>query len=418
MMNCVECGKKIIGKNREKFCSRKCSVRYHTRKYRERHNDELLEKHRKYPPISQIKSFCLNCGEEFTPTSQFHPQQKFCSRRCRNNFNRRHYYWQNPEKEREKARKHPISRDREEKTCIFCGKKFKPLSLYHPQQKYCRSICCIKFNRRVQYQRHRKRDIEYLKKYRGTEKGKRVHRDGVRASSWARRKTIEQMDYRLTPKEFQYIRERDNSQCQWCGSTKKITFDHIIPIRNRGLDIIDNVVIACKKCNTSRQNKDPFEWCDSQGIVVPKKILELLEKQIKDRRIKINVNMVPTSLYEIRKSLGKIVKTKMCVRCGKSFRTTNIKKEYCSPKCRGRVQYEKESKKIGRVNIKGTIRTCPTCNKKFEIKSHNQIYCRIKCKKPRTIICKSCGEEKEIYGLNMCRSCWKKEWRLKKIEGS
>lgn len=51
------------------------------------------------------------------------------------------------------------------------------------------------------------------------------------------------------------IYARDQSKCQYCGSTRKLTIDHVIPRSRGGLDTWDNMVIACSKCNTFKSDK-------------------------------------------------------------------------------------------------------------------------------------------------------------------
>jgi hypothetical protein len=56
--------------------------------------------------------------------------------------------------------------------------------------------------------------------------------------------------------------------CVYCGSTVSLSTDHIIPISRAGVDprilalvdSSDNCVCACKTCNSSKGDKDIFEW--------------------------------------------------------------------------------------------------------------------------------------------------------------
>ncbi len=51
---------------------------------------------------------------------------------------------------------------------------------------------------------------------------------------------------------------RDNYSCQYCGA-KAESIDHVIP-RSRGGDHSwENVVAACRKCNSKKENKLPEE---------------------------------------------------------------------------------------------------------------------------------------------------------------
>lgn len=51
------------------------------------------------------------------------------------------------------------------------------------------------------------------------------------------------------------IYKRDNHTCQYCGATKHLTIDHVIPKSKGGGEDWCNLVVACSKCNTSKGNK-------------------------------------------------------------------------------------------------------------------------------------------------------------------
>ena len=48
------------------------------------------------------------------------------------------------------------------------------------------------------------------------------------------------------------IYKRDNNTCQYCGSTRKLTIDHVIPRCRGGGDSWENLVVACSTCNTKK----------------------------------------------------------------------------------------------------------------------------------------------------------------------
>lgn len=52
---------------------------------------------------------------------------------------------------------------------------------------------------------------------------------------------------------------RDNFECQYCGSTKDLTFDHVIPRSKGGTSTWENVCAACSPCNLRKANKMPAE---------------------------------------------------------------------------------------------------------------------------------------------------------------
>ncbi len=48
------------------------------------------------------------------------------------------------------------------------------------------------------------------------------------------------------------IYKRDNNTCQYCGSTRRLTIDHVIPRCRGGGDSWENLVVACSTCNTRK----------------------------------------------------------------------------------------------------------------------------------------------------------------------
>lgn len=51
------------------------------------------------------------------------------------------------------------------------------------------------------------------------------------------------------------IYKRDNHKCQYCGSTKNLTIDHIVPRSRGGENTWENMTVACISCNTKKSNK-------------------------------------------------------------------------------------------------------------------------------------------------------------------
>ncbi len=49
-------------------------------------------------------------------------------------------------------------------------------------------------------------------------------------------------------------------QCVYCGSVSDLSTDHLIPTNRGGDNSADNLVLACKSCNSSRGDKGIFEW--------------------------------------------------------------------------------------------------------------------------------------------------------------
>jgi 5-methylcytosine-specific restriction endonuclease McrA len=50
---------------------------------------------------------------------------------------------------------------------------------------------------------------------------------------------------------------RDRFRCQYCGDTRDLTFDHLIPRSRGGHTTWENVVTACSSCNLRKGGKRP-----------------------------------------------------------------------------------------------------------------------------------------------------------------
>ena len=48
---------------------------------------------------------------------------------------------------------------------------------------------------------------------------------------------------------------RDKFSCQYCGSKRDLTFDHIVPKSHGGETTWDNIVTACSSCNVKKGGK-------------------------------------------------------------------------------------------------------------------------------------------------------------------
>ena len=48
---------------------------------------------------------------------------------------------------------------------------------------------------------------------------------------------------------------RDGWMCQYCGARTSLTVDHVIPRSKGGTHTWDNVVAACRRCNSRKENR-------------------------------------------------------------------------------------------------------------------------------------------------------------------
>lgn len=53
--------------------------------------------------------------------------------------------------------------------------------------------------------------------------------------------------------------KRDNGICAYCGGTKHLTVDHIIPKSRGGANSWENLITSCFSCNNRKDNRTPQE---------------------------------------------------------------------------------------------------------------------------------------------------------------
>ena len=136
------------------------------------------------------------------------------------------------------------------------------------------------------------RGREAMRRWRQNEENKRKEREYMRvrrsdpqfadAERERRRKYIKKESYRIRRRVAQQkykarklgakgthtrediLRQYDSQRglCWWCGKSVGEVWhaDHLIPLSRGGSNAPENIVIACRHCNQSKNNRLPYEW--------------------------------------------------------------------------------------------------------------------------------------------------------------
>ena len=164
----------------------------------------------------------------------------------------------------------------------ICGSFFERLEcdiesiqLYNKYSNYFDKVICIKCKKkRIHYQNGLCGDC-----YNNFKEREAISRRRLKLKGFIN--PIE-----ITTKTQTRIIERDKL-CVYCRNNERLEIDHITAIANNGNNDYNNLVLSCRKCNSSKGDKDVFEWCKEKGIEIPKIVIELLNKQ--KEQIKLEV---------------------------------------------------------------------------------------------------------------------------------
>ena len=78
-----------------------------------------------------------------------------------------------------------------------------------------------------------------------------------------------QLENALTIKQWEKIKKAFDYKCAYCGKTEKehleqcgqqLHQEHFMALTNGGEYTHNNIIAACKNCNSSKNNRDFFEW--------------------------------------------------------------------------------------------------------------------------------------------------------------
>jgi len=77
--------------------------------------------------------------------------------------------------------------------------------------------------------------------------------------------------------------------CCYCGSREYLSVDHLIPTKRGGANTGDNLVWACRSCNSSKCARDALEWLKEKDkfppILLLRRYLKLAIEMCRERNL-------------------------------------------------------------------------------------------------------------------------------------
>jgi len=71
--------------------------------------------------------------------------------------------------------------------------------------------------------------------------------------------------------------ERDRYKCVFCGETRNLQIDHIMPVSTGGANDLNNLRVLCRSCNARRVMDSSFDMLRDLGDGNVGKVMSLLE---------------------------------------------------------------------------------------------------------------------------------------------
>jgi 5-methylcytosine-specific restriction endonuclease McrA/RNase P subunit RPR2 len=187
------------------------------------------------------------------------------------------------------------------KTCSLCKDKFPATSEYFYRRKnrkqgnglqtYCKKCAKIIYNnyydsnklkKREQMANYRKNNKELVSSWPSKDK------KTVCAYMLKRRNKKRGLQCNFKIGDWEKCKIDFNNRCSYCGIEVELTQEHFIPLNSGGEYTINNIIPACKSCNSSKQDNDFFEWYPQQPFY---------SKQ-RERKILKYLNYDPKTKYQ------------------------------------------------------------------------------------------------------------------------
>jgi len=107
---------------------------------------------------------------------------------------------------------------------------------------------------RQRYQEHKNERLEHDRQY------YRLHPEVRKASEQKRRAAKSASEGCFTSEEFRLLCEVHGGRCFYCTQVLPLGPDHKVPLSRGGSNDIDNIVPACKSCNSRKRDKTLEEF--------------------------------------------------------------------------------------------------------------------------------------------------------------
>ena len=136
------------------------------------------------------------------------------------------------------------------------------------------------------YQRNKEQYKSHNKRYREENPGK--FKEYSRRRNHRRRQAELGTKFNFSAEEWQQCLAHFNHQCAYCGSKESLEQEHVVPVSVGGHYTADNIIPACKSCNSSKNNKIMQDWFTQHENYSVERMANIL-KYVQKNKTEVNI---------------------------------------------------------------------------------------------------------------------------------
>lgn len=265
ILSCEYCNQKFQAKTgRSRFCSDKCyAAAYRAEnlelcraRNRESNNRRYQDSEKREKILAANKRWKERNLERWNEYHRQYEKKYQIDNAERLRENARIRYWMNPEKYREKARAVMAKRDPERKR----EATLKHYYNNHIEIRRQRNCEYDSEYRKTYYKLNRQRELKAQKSYYKENRAQLIEAAKIRNH---KRRAVGI----LTAATYRKIIQSSDGKCFYCkNESANLTIDHFVPVSFGGTNSEENLVAACKSCNSSKGDRIPVRKEDGSWL--------------------------------------------------------------------------------------------------------------------------------------------------------
>lgn len=221
-----------------------------------------------------LRSVCKECRKQYAKDNKEHiiayKKQYYGVNKISISDKYKEYYKENSEQVKSNVKKYAIEHSTETKEYHAKYLKEHPIERIKSGQRYyikhkeqiteCHKIYVGKNKENIKQYRLKYKELNINKLREKNRLYTADHLEEKRIHCQKRRAIKHKLPSTLTIKQWEYIKIQFENKCCYCGRSLPLEQEHFIPVTHNGEYSKDNIICACRSCNSSKHDTDFFIW--------------------------------------------------------------------------------------------------------------------------------------------------------------